>query len=190
MLSSMTAAQDIDEMSSVHLQFLARMQEQAFLSDNLRTIHKSIIEVLDVCVLWAETCTRLSLDSVPARPRSPPAKDEKVSTSQKPKTKAKPSLKRRKSIIPSIIEAPDISDSESDAGDAEVETPSKESPTSARAQRSKNVTADLHRVEAELKRLLPFISAGLRNIGRAGAQEVWEMLAERLEAGRPAGAGR
>lgn len=40
---------------------------------------------------------------------------------------------------------------------------------------------ELGRVEAEFKRLLPFISAGLKSVGRAGAEPMWEQLADRLE---------
>ncbi|EUC46747.1 hypothetical protein COCMIDRAFT_91985 [Bipolaris oryzae ATCC 44560] len=40
---------------------------------------------------------------------------------------------------------------------------------------------ELERVEAEFKRLLPFISAGLKSVGRAGAEPMWEQLADRLE---------
>lgn len=37
------------------------------------------------------------------------------------------------------------------------------------------------RVDAEFKRLLPFITAGLKSVGRAGAEPMWEQLADRLE---------
>jgi gamma-tubulin complex component 5 len=39
---------------------------------------------------------------------------------------------------------------------------------------------ELARVEKEFARLLPFITAGLKSVGRAGAEPMWEQLADRL----------
>lgn len=36
------------------------------------------------------------------------------------------------------------------------------------------------RVDAEFRRLLPFVTAGLKSVGRAGAEPMWEQLADRL----------
>ncbi|RAR03671.1 spc97 spc98 family protein [Stemphylium lycopersici] len=36
-------------------------------------------------------------------------------------------------------------------------------------------------VDTEFKRLLPFITAGLKSVGRAGAEPMWEQLADRLD---------
>lgn len=36
-------------------------------------------------------------------------------------------------------------------------------------------------VDNEFRRLLPFITAGLKSVGRAGAEPMWEQLADRLE---------
>ena len=38
----------------------------------------------------------------------------------------------------------------------------------------------VQQVDREVDRLLPFIVAGLRSVGRAGAEPMWEQLADRL----------
>ncbi|KAJ5022154.1 Spc98 family-domain-containing protein [Bipolaris maydis] len=98
MLSSMQKAQDIDEMSRIHVEYMAKLRQRTLLSKDVKPIFAAILEMLDLGVLLAR-------------------KEGK----------------------------------------------------------------ELGRVEAEFKRLLPFISAGLKSVGRAGAEPMWEQLADRLD---------
>ncbi|KAF2021374.1 hypothetical protein BU24DRAFT_361990 [Aaosphaeria arxii CBS 175.79] len=167
MVKAMEAAEDIDDMSNVHIKYLARLQEQALLADNLKPIHSTIIATLDLAVAFKDAHAReaAKTDSTNASE----AKDKK-----KP---ARPALKsgRRKSVIPAIVEA-DSSDSDLDAAAAE------DSSSPIKSEKSLDSTLQaLQKIDQDFNRQLPFIVAGLRTIGRVGADPVWEMLADRLE---------
>ncbi|KAF1954105.1 hypothetical protein CC80DRAFT_567890 [Byssothecium circinans] len=97
MTAALIRGEDIDDLARIHMKYVARLQDQALLSENLRPIHKAIVSILDLGVIFAEKC------------------------------------------FPS--------------------------PTSS---------------NSEFERLLPFVTAGLRSVGRVGAEPCWEVLAERL----------
>ena len=51
----------------------------------------------------------------------------------------------------------------------------------ARRGKQRSPAEALHFIDKEFARLLPFITAGLRSVGRVGAEPLWEQFAERLE---------
>src|SRR5262245_15839704 len=166
MTTTMLKAEDIDEMSNIHIKYVARLQDQALLSDNLKPIHKAIITLLDLGVLYSKlhsSSSEASVKTVPTR------STHKVSA----KTTSKAS--RRKSFIPAIVENCSSSDSDN-SNDID-----EEGSNTAQAPRRSTFEDNLKSVEKEFESLLPFITAGLRNVGRVGAEPVWGMLAERLE---------
>lgn len=154
MTTAITRAEDIDEMSSLHMRYVARLQEQALLSDNLRPIHRAIIALLDLAVLFSNSLSEARDKTKPSKPMDPPKK----STRHRPSTAGSETADDR-----------DVSDS-SNAGDDEDSGEVGE-------ERGKGLAT----VEGEFERLLPFVRAGLRSVGRVGAEGVWEVLAERLE---------
>jgi gamma-tubulin complex component 5 len=184
MLTAMTKAEDIDEMASYHVRYLARVQEQALLAENLRPIYNAVTSVLDLAVLFHDAHIRLPSSSLlPGQAsRSTSSSTTHPHGKMPSKRASKPKLKRRKSVIPAIVEDYDSPSERDDMVDESTPAPSSSSKTS-------NFQADLQTVDTELKRLLPFVIAGLRNIGRVGAQPVWDALAERLEWGRGGGSG-
>ncbi|KAF2865774.1 Spc98 family-domain-containing protein [Massariosphaeria phaeospora] len=165
MCAAMLKAEGIDEMSDIHIKYVARLQEQSLLSDNLKPIHNAIISLLDLGVLFSE----IHSQNIQKKPSS-------RSQGRIPRPPVKPASKasRRKSFIPAIVEA-ESSESESDADKAgkHLEQENKTDVDSF-PQR-------LKQIDEEIGRLLPFVTAGLRSVGRVGAEPVWEMLAERLE---------
>jgi gamma-tubulin complex component 5 len=163
MVAAMEKAQDIDEMASVHMKYLARLQEQALLSDTLGPIHRAVISILDLAVLFHDTVKRSSQ-----------AREAKERPLAAEKRSAK--LKRRKSVIPAVVETFDDDDSASDRDE-----PGQDAESTPSVQPTTTPESNLKTVNTEFTRLLPFLTAGLRNIGRVGAEPVWEMLADRLE---------
>jgi gamma-tubulin complex component 5 len=171
MLAAMSKAEDIDEMSTIHLKYLARLQEQSLLAENLKPIHRAIISLLDLAAVFH--------DSVSEALRLNPL--TKQDGKAHPKTNAKISSKkstRRKSVIPTVVE--DSGSDSASGSEEDNERPPDHAEKSVSVERS-TPFASLKKVEQEFERLLPFVTAGLRNIGRVGAEPVWEMLAERLE---------
>lgn len=51
MEAAMENAADIDEMAQCHIKYVAKLQERALLSDDLKPIHKAVIEMFDLSVL-------------------------------------------------------------------------------------------------------------------------------------------
>jgi gamma-tubulin complex component 5 len=157
MYAAMAKAEDIDEMSHIHSTYVAKLQERAMLSKDLKLIHKAIIEILDLGILLAETL---------ANNRHHRNTDASTSKSK---------VSRRKSAAP-VLTAVDLSDSDDGEGNN-----GESSPKASEATARQSPTEVCQIVDRELARLLPFVTAGLRSVGRAGAEPMWEQLAERLE---------
>ncbi|PVH97360.1 hypothetical protein DM02DRAFT_658370 [Periconia macrospinosa] len=172
MKAAMIKAEDIDDMSNIHVKYVARLQEQALLSENLKPIHKAIISILDLGVVFSERCFPTASQTDPLE-SSTAAKSAAQPT--KPASKAKSKSSRRKSFIPALAE--DINDSsDSEGGDPADD----KAASSTRTATTSTFEDNLKMVDKELDRLLPFVAAGLRNVGRVGAEPCWEVLAERL----------
>ncbi|KAF1847939.1 uncharacterized protein K460DRAFT_280827 [Cucurbitaria berberidis CBS 394.84] len=156
METAMEKAQDIDEMSQIHIKYVAKLQERAMLSKDVKPIHKAIMEILELGVLLAET----------------------LGATQK--TIAGPSKRRnrwgrQKSSASSPVDE-ELSDE-----DANEESDGAEPRTGATKIAQRSPREVLQMIDKELARLLPFITAGLRSVGRVGAEPMWEQLAERLD---------
>jgi len=165
MKAAMAKAEDIDEMSSIHIKYVARLQEQALLSENLKPIHKAITSLLDVAVFFTQSLHTDDFHGSEAQKKR-----------MKPKSRTTPSKTlRRKSFLPSVVDESSDSDSSIEQ-DTDAGVDSKD--LGLKAPRFQD---NLKRLDNEFGRLLPFVIAGLRSVGRVGAEPVWEMLAERLE---------
>ncbi|KAF1943983.1 hypothetical protein EJ02DRAFT_372526 [Clathrospora elynae] len=149
-------AEDIDEMSQIHIKYVVKLQERALLSKDVKPIYKAVIEMLDLGVLFAETV----------------AADSKDGAAQS-KIKKKPA--RRKSTI-AILAEDDVSDEDEDA-----KSGGEDASKAAKRSTQRSPKEVLQMVDREFGRLLPFITAGLRSVGRVGAEPLWEQLADRLE---------
>jgi gamma-tubulin complex component 5 len=160
MASAMRKAEDIDQMADIHVRYVARLQERALLSADLRPIHKAVVEVLDMCVLFAKTVGQLG-----GRETDP----------------TRPSAARRKSSALLLNQEQD-----SDTDDEKGEEGPGDDARSTRRSAHRSPEEALRMVDKEFARLLPFITAGLRSVGRVGAEPMWEQLAERLEWEAPA----
>ncbi|KAH9882393.1 hypothetical protein J1614_000629 [Plenodomus biglobosus] len=157
--TAMDKAEDIDEMSQIHVIFVAKLQERALLSNAVKPIHKAIMDMLELGVLFAW------------------AVDEESGTNKagiKIKGKSR-KVERRKSAIPiQLME----DDSGSDTGE---EGNRPDTPKAEKAAGKLSPVEMLKKIDEDFARLLPFITAGLRSVGRVSAEPMWEQLAEVLE---------
>ena len=154
--TAMEKAEDIDEMSQIHVKYVARLQERAMLSKDLKPIHKAIVEILDLGVRYAGT--------VGATQKNGAGSSRSRNTGS-----------RQKSSMPMPMDE-DPSDSY-----ANEESDSVEETTTGKGTVERSAKEVLQMIDQEFARLLPFTTAGLRSVGRAGAEPMWEQLAERLE---------
>jgi gamma-tubulin complex component 5 len=164
MMKQMDSAQDIDEMASIHIKFLAKMQERALLADNLKPVKSAVMSLLDLAVLFHDTHMRSTRSKT----------EEKSSTKRKG---------RRKSVIPALVENIEEEEEDEENGGSSSETETKKRHSRYHDDPQLGLEKDLQFIDQEFNRLLPFLTAALRNIGRVGAEQVWEGLAERLEVG-------
>ncbi|KAF2852128.1 hypothetical protein T440DRAFT_447756 [Plenodomus tracheiphilus IPT5] len=158
--TAMEKAEDIDEMSQIHVIFVAKLQERALLSKAVKPIHKAIMDILELGALFAAAVEEHSGEGHQSGVRA----------------KGKPrKLERRKSAIPArLVE----DESDSDGGN-DGERP--ETPKAEKASGNLSPAEMLKKIDEDFARLLPFVTAGLRSVGRVGAEPMWEQLAERLE---------
>ncbi|KAJ8106546.1 hypothetical protein OPT61_g9460 [Boeremia exigua] len=154
MEAAMEKAEDIDQMADIHVKYVAKLQERALLSSDLKPIHKAVVEILDLSVLFAKTLTDLDGSST---------------------DRSRPSAPRRKSSA-LLLDQVQLSDT-----DDEGEDESASARRSARQSVGRSPREALHMINKEFSRLLPFVTAGLRSVGRVSAEPMWEQLAERLE---------
>jgi gamma-tubulin complex component 5 len=158
--TQMEKAEDIDEMARVHLKFVTKLRERALLSQEVKLIHKAIIEILDLGVNFTET----------------------LSTG-KPKTPRRSAARRARSLWQKadastfILEDP-LTDSDDDLHEDDQES---ESPTTKGSSEPSSNKSSFQFIDSELSRLLHFVIAGLRSVGRVGAEPMWEQLADRLD---------
>jgi gamma-tubulin complex component 5 len=154
METSMEKAEDIDEMAQIHVKYVAKLQERAMLSSELKPIHKAFVEILDLGVLFTTTV----------------AYEQHSSSILKDST-----LGRTRSRTYGRKIASDLSDEEDEDSNEK-----KAAQLQDQLHRSNRREA-LQMVDREFSRLLSFLTAGLRSVGRVGAEPMWEQLAERLE---------
>jgi len=161
MRTRLVEAEDIDAMAAVHEQYIMQLQSRCLLARNLGPIHYAIISVLDLCILFCDSRTQQK-ENV----RKP--KRESLYATRHRSTNSR--LRRRRTT-----EVSDSSGGEDDTEqeyDADTEIgPVFEGPYEER----------ISKMRQEFDRLCAFISAGLRGVSRAGGEQCWEMLAERLE---------
>lgn len=155
----MQKAEDIDEMSRIHITFIANLHQRAMLGPELKPIYKAIMETLDLGVLYAETLTKSRDGDEP-----------------KPASKSKTSSSRRKSVVP-VLQIVESSDSDEHMN----EETSPSSKVSENKKGHETLAEVLELVDKDFARLLHFVTAGLKSVGRAGGEPMWEQLAEKLD---------
>jgi gamma-tubulin complex component 5 len=155
--ANMDKAEDIDEMAQAHLKYVTKLQERALLSKDVKPIHKAIVEILDLGILFAK---------IVASERTGTTKDTAVQKTR--------SMWQRDATL--ISASAELVESDSDDEDDDQDADSSESRPATQDPMER-----LRFVDSEFARLLPFVTAGLRSVGRVGAEPMWEQLAERLE---------
>lgn len=159
--AQMEKAEDIDEMAQAHLKYVTKLETRALLLKVVKPIHKAVIEILDLSVLFAKTVAI--------------GRDQSTRGADTRKTR---SIWQRDATF--IAATAELSDSNSDS-DAEDDHHETRSPKVVEEAAQRSPMESLRFIDTEFDRLLPFVTAGLRSVGRVGAEPAWEQLAERLE---------
>ncbi|OJJ48988.1 hypothetical protein ASPZODRAFT_91125 [Penicilliopsis zonata CBS 506.65] len=167
MLKALAAATDVDTMIAEYGVYMHSLEDQCLLSKDLTPIYRAIINLLDLCIYFAD---------VQATQHGENQYDQST-----PATRHR----HRRSLGRSTNNTYAGGD---ENGAGEDDTDSSESGSDLDEGNTTMVSfiesPYLHRLK-DLKRqfdqLLAFIVAGLKGVGRVEGQYSWEMLAERLE---------
>ncbi|KAL3431953.1 Spc98 family-domain-containing protein [Aspergillus tetrazonus] len=178
---SLSTAHDVDAMIAAHRSFMATLEEQCLLSKNLLPLHQATLSILDLCISFADLhATHFQyrpLHSDPTRTprRQAPGKPSKTGLSPTPrKIRYEYSYGDEEDTDEEFEEV----NSESDESDEAIDYISP--PHSASLHESQYFQR-LRDIQEQFNRLVAFIAAGLKGVGRVDGQVSWEMLAEKLE---------
>jgi gamma-tubulin complex component 5 len=156
--ASMDKAEDIDEMAHVHFRCITKLQERTLLSSDVKPIYKAIIEILDLGVRVAKTVAGEST----TKPKSTTFR------------KSKSAWQKGTTAVSAATADLSVSEEDEDGQDGV-------SLRGSVVDKHRSPMEALQAIDGELARLLPFVTAGLRSVGRVGAEPMWEQLAERLD---------
>lgn len=161
-------AEDIDAMVAIHESYVSQLQSRCLLAKNLAPIYQAITSVLDLCILFRDLRTQQEAYADTAKRRLSYAGRRRSTLSR---------LQRLRVTLVS-----DSSSGDEDEAGHEYDADTEIGPVSQGSYEER-----IDKLRGEFDRLCEFISAGLRGVSRAGGEQCWEMLAERLEwqTGRP-----
>ncbi|EEA24077.1 hypothetical protein TMatcc_007151 [Talaromyces marneffei ATCC 18224] len=168
---------DIDSMISVHELYMSALEEQCLLSHNLAPIYQAVINLLDLCIHFA--------DIQAARHGEANRYDTsyRSSTALNGQRQSRRRRRRRRTEDSSDSEddeAHDGHEDENNEDDDGNETYYDEGNTTSISFIESSYSHRLEHVMRQFHRLLAFVIAGLRGVGRVDGQQSWDILADRL----------
>lgn len=154
MHKALSASEDVDAMIHTYRIYMSSMEDKLLLSKNVAPIHEAIINLLDLCIRFADI--------------------QRITHGSSNEDAANRYIRRRGSQgDESASEYEDQSD-----GDDDVHV---ENTTADISTEDNSYEQRLRDLKNEYDQELTFVTAGLKGVGRADGQNSWEMLAEKLE---------
>ncbi|THC91452.1 hypothetical protein EYZ11_009082 [Aspergillus tanneri] len=150
---------DVDAMIAAHRSHMASLEDQCLLSKNLHPLHQATITLLDLCVSFA--------DLHDTRQRGPQAEQRRFSRYHDNKSHSD--------------DEDDDDENDDDYDDENENDPGLGRDSVATSLHGPQYTQRLDDIKNQFARIIAFMAAGLRGIGRVNGQVSWEMLAEKLE---------
>ncbi|PWY80418.1 gamma-tubulin complex component GCP5 [Aspergillus sclerotioniger CBS 115572] len=150
---SLSASADVDGMIAAHRSFMHSLEEQCLLSTNLHPLHQAIITILDLCVCFAD------------------AQTARYGNNHLDHTRA-----ASKNAYSFGLDNDDPSDEDDD----DNESDNDEDKLDASFHET-HYLQRLRDIKDQFDRLVAFMVAGLKGVGRVDGQLSWEILAEKLE---------
>ncbi|KAF9633083.1 Spc97/Spc98 [Lasiodiplodia theobromae] len=202
--TALAVAADIDVMAAVHADHVRALEERCLLSQRLAPIHGALVELLDLCVQFADLTmseeegkTGEAADfgrSMVGSAAADAGSRRKSAGRKRPENKGR----RVSGLQVALAEVSDESSSEDETEEGaaalgEGDGVRKREKRSSGRERG-SMQEKLGRMKEAFENHFGFVTAGLRGVSRAGGERCWEILAERLEweaaQGRGGGSGR
>ncbi|EED17751.1 gamma-tubulin complex component GCP5, putative [Talaromyces stipitatus ATCC 10500] len=173
MEKTLAESPDIDGMISVHESYMSSIEEQCFLSHNLAPIYQAIINLLDLCIHFADIQAARHGDAnrYDTSHRSSTALNGQRQQSRRRRH-------RRRTADSSDSEDEDHNDHDRENDDDEDYY--DEGNTTSISFIESSYSHRLEYVMRQFHRSLAFVIAGLRGVGRVDGQQSWDILADRL----------
>ncbi|KAJ5912733.1 hypothetical protein N7504_001616 [Penicillium tannophilum] len=157
--STLSHTDDVDTMIAAHQTYMSSLENECLLSENLSPIHEVIINILDMCIHFAD------LQAVHAYETA--ASEDGMSDSR-----FIPSKSRRSTGIDNSFDS-DSDEDEDDGLDHEQ--------TMTISFRESPYDLQMRNLRLHFDHLVVFVTDGLKGIARADGLPSWNILAERLE---------
>lgn len=163
MVKDLSASKDLDAMIAVHRSYMSSMEDQCLLSGNLVPLYEAIINLLDLCIRFADLQAMLHNGQNQFDQTNTVAHSRKETNRRNQRT----------------YDEDDDDDNDDDENDVEpqdnitTKLPSHDWASS--------YTHQLRALKDQFDRLVAFVTAGLKSMGRVDGQPSWEILAEKLE---------
>ena len=162
MRSNMEKAEDLDEMIKVHQEYIQRLEQQCLLSSKCTSIHQAIVSLLELTVLFSNTCLfpREGLSGV------------------------RPALLQRVSSFARLHLAKRRNHDEESSDDSEHESDYEEAAEYQVQQDDTSQSAQFKKFFRTYRQLLSLLVAGCLEMDRTGAEPYWEFLIKNLSMGQ------
>ncbi|KAL4918392.1 Spc98 family-domain-containing protein [Aspergillus aurantiobrunneus] len=173
---SLSTSKDVDAMITTHRSYIASLEEQCLISKNLHPLHQATLAILDLCIAFADLHATLSQHRKHLEPTQTPRKQ----IPGKPfKTGLTPTPRKTRYEY-------SYGDEDDTDIDDDSDTPSEEEDEDDASPRRRGSFHESHYIQRlkdiqdQFNRLVAFMTAGLKGVGRVDGQVSWEMLAEKL----------
>ncbi|KAJ5586739.1 uncharacterized protein N7459_002504 [Penicillium hispanicum] len=158
--SVLSQAEDVDSMIAAHQSYMLSLEDQCLLSKNLSPIHEAIINLLDLCVYFADLQAVHAFDTN--------ASEDGLSDQD---------IGGRSNILHRKRTTEIDFDSDSDEDDDEYD----HEQTLTISFRDSPYDYQMRNVKRQYDHLISFIADGVKGIARADGLPSWNILADRLE---------
>ncbi|KAL4786998.1 Spc98 family-domain-containing protein [Aspergillus varians] len=174
---SLSNSNDVDTMIAAHRSYMASLEEQCLLSKNLHPLHQATLTILDLCISFADLHAarflhQNELDSTRTPQKQPPGKPFKTGLTPAP---------RKTRYEYSYGDEEDTDTDEYDESDSQSDHEAELSSARHGSLHESNYVHRLIDIQNQFNRLVAFMTAGLKGVGRVDGQVSWEMLGEKLE---------
>lgn len=159
-------AEDIDEMASIHDSYVKRLEAQALISKNVSAIKTAIMQVLELCAVFYDT-------QLPRRGR-----DNTAVVVRKQHRRHRSTLSYSDGIQDTEDEATGPSENNDEQGEYDADIEGKLATAS---KFSGPYQERIRKMGKEFDKLHAFIINGLHGVAKAGGEQCYEILAERLD---------
>ncbi|KAL5335179.1 Spc98 family-domain-containing protein [Aspergillus crustosus] len=177
---TLSTANDVDAMISAHRSYLASLEEQCLLSTNLHPLHQATLTILDLCISFSDLYTAHSQLQITLDPARTPRKQ----AATKPLKTGLTPTPRKTRYEYSYGDEDESTEEEADSNsDREIDSDFDEelAPRRTASFHESQYVQRLRDIHDQFNRLVAFMAAGLKGVGRVDGQISWEMLADRLE---------